>query len=173
MPFSWKLFYFGAVGFSLAGFIYYVSCPALVRDFDSYSEYVDVGKGSALILDEILTQSLVGHFLKVRGRAYDADMRQFIRKYTIGEKWGGVDFINVRNVVGEDQTVNLMSEREGTQIEIVPERFAEAFWLARNASDSWKSRTRYVCTGLYVVGYALFFVVSCQGFWSVLRTLWT
>src|SRR5262249_2600385 len=51
LPFSWVLFYFGALAFALAYFIYFHACPALIRDFDEYSDYKAAGKGESYIRD--------------------------------------------------------------------------------------------------------------------------
>jgi len=45
LPFSWKLFYFGAVSFSIGSLAYAVFCPALIREYDSYEEFDKSGKG--------------------------------------------------------------------------------------------------------------------------------
>jgi hypothetical protein len=169
LPFSWKLFYFGAVSFALAGFIVHLACPPLVRDYDRFSEYVDVGKGSFFIVDSFTTQKLVDHFL-TRDLSHSEQLKHFIKAFTTGEKVRGTDFREWRDetIPESDQRVNLISDKPGNPVEITPEKFADAFWYARNAADESRRFLRRSCTFLYTVGYAAFFVVSCQGFWYVL-----
>jgi hypothetical protein len=164
------MFYFGAVSFSLANFIYYLACPILIRDFDTYSQYVDVGKGASCILDQFLTCSMVGIVLSPYGK-HKCDLERFLRSFTTGDMWKTTDFADFRNPKGGDQRIDLGSEKEGSQIQIIPERFAEAFWFARNASDEWGKPVRYLCTFLYIVGYVLFVLVSIQGFKYVVQSM--
>ncbi len=46
LPFSWQMFYFSAVGFSIASYIYSSWCPPIIRDYERFSDFTDQGKGS-------------------------------------------------------------------------------------------------------------------------------
>ncbi len=44
LPFSWQLFYFSAVLFVLGNLVYYVFCPRLVNEHESFSDFSGSGK---------------------------------------------------------------------------------------------------------------------------------
>lgn len=45
LPFSWRLFYFSAVAISVAGIIYTLACPVLIRNFSTFREFESEGRG--------------------------------------------------------------------------------------------------------------------------------
>lgn len=45
LPFSWKIFYFSAVCFSIAGVIYSWRCHVLVKRYASFTEFIQEGRG--------------------------------------------------------------------------------------------------------------------------------
>lgn len=47
LPFSWKMFYFSAVCFSVAGILYSWRCHVLVKRYNSFTEYVQEGRGAS------------------------------------------------------------------------------------------------------------------------------
>lgn len=51
LPFYWWLFYFSAVAVSIAGAIYSLVCPKLVREFNNLAEYRAEGRGKEYLLD--------------------------------------------------------------------------------------------------------------------------
>jgi hypothetical protein len=44
LPFSWKLFYFSAVLISIGSLTYYVWCPKVIQEFESYGDFKQQGK---------------------------------------------------------------------------------------------------------------------------------
>ena len=55
LPFSWKMFYFSAVGFSLASLLYSTGCPYIIRDYERFSDFRDEGKGSTQLIGALLS----------------------------------------------------------------------------------------------------------------------
>src|SRR2546427_7666401 len=39
LPFSWKVFYFASVFFSLGALIYQIRCPAIIKDFRNFADF--------------------------------------------------------------------------------------------------------------------------------------
>jgi hypothetical protein len=44
LPFSWYLFYFGAILIAIGTFIYQIFCPNFIKKFQNYGEFVDAGE---------------------------------------------------------------------------------------------------------------------------------
>lgn len=180
LPFSWKLFYCGSVCFSFAGFIYLLACPLLVRSFEGYSQYIDVGRGSRPVIDYYLHQKHHEYFRTPkpnRKLGHFVAFKHFIKDFTTGDNdWRGVDCSILRDdslSETEQEIVIATGTRKagGTPLEIIPEKFPEAFWTARNAADESWPKLRGLCTTLYIIGYVLFLWVAFEGFISVYRML--
>ncbi len=50
LPFSWKIFYFSALCFSISNFLYLVRCYSIIKDNRSYSDFEMEGKGKGQLL---------------------------------------------------------------------------------------------------------------------------
>jgi hypothetical protein len=59
-----------------------------------------------------------------------------------------------------------------TDISLLPDKTADAFWFARNCADEYWPFIRSICQWLYISGYSLFIYVVCQGFSYVMRFVW-
>ncbi|MDM8540005.1 hypothetical protein QUF90_02855 [Desulfococcaceae bacterium HSG9] len=55
LPFSWKLFYFSSICFSVASFIYNLKCPKLIKEFNDFNQYGITGR-SGIQLKEFIFQ---------------------------------------------------------------------------------------------------------------------
>ncbi|MBD3337899.1 MAG: hypothetical protein GF353_02245 [Candidatus Lokiarchaeota archaeon] len=53
LPFSWKLFYFSSVSFSVATLIYSFKCPEFIKEYKNYKSYIESGKSSRQLHGEI------------------------------------------------------------------------------------------------------------------------
>ena len=51
LPFSWKVFYFAALCFSISNFIYFVRCYSIIKDHHSFSHFHEEGKGDHQLYD--------------------------------------------------------------------------------------------------------------------------
>lgn len=45
LPFSWQTFFFSALCFSIANFIYIIFAPAIVKEYKDFSDFLSSGKG--------------------------------------------------------------------------------------------------------------------------------
>jgi hypothetical protein len=65
LPFSWVVFYFAAVAFSVANVIYRATCPRIVPAFRDYSDFTRSGRGRSELAGYLPTDRATGwnHFL--------------------------------------------------------------------------------------------------------------
>ena len=49
LPFSWYLFYFGALSISIASLLYQIYCPELIKNFRNYGEFLDAGESDSYL----------------------------------------------------------------------------------------------------------------------------
>ena len=64
LPFSWHVFYFSAVFVSIAGVIYTLFCPKLIRSFGNYAKYRSEGRGQEYLLGYSQTEMHQGNTLE-------------------------------------------------------------------------------------------------------------
>ena len=68
LPFSWKLFYFTAIAISIAGIIYTVVCPPLIRNFSTFQDFESEGRG----LDYLKSYATRHKIIEFTGNAHRA-----------------------------------------------------------------------------------------------------
>lgn len=188
LPFSWKLFYFGALAFAAARLIYSSVCPRIIRDFDTYSQYADVGKGSSFICDAYYSLATVWTVKFLSGIKDDdyflAYMIVFLRRFcevstsneAAASHWIEITSGKPLTADQDDRLAKFLHKVTARSLEreyftIKTESLADAFWYTRNEADMSHETFRSVCTALYSIGAILFFFVAAQGFWFVCRML--
>lgn len=55
LPFSWKVFFYGALFTSTGHAIYALACPSLIKSYKSLIDFTSVGKGSTQLMQEYTT----------------------------------------------------------------------------------------------------------------------
>jgi hypothetical protein len=165
LPFSWKLFYFGAAAFAAGTFVYRVGCPRLIRDYVGYNEYQNEGRGPEYILNQCLTVLTWRHGPWKSNEIHVLD--EFIDRYTQGDVWHK-GIVRMSFASPPDNPARTKETKRG-RMHIPAELCADAFWFARNASADSHPWLRTICTALLVTGYTFFLWVAGQGFLFVLR----
>jgi hypothetical protein len=69
LPFSWEMFYFGAVAFAVASVIYRIGCPDLIRNYRNYEEYRASGNEDFFLLGRFLASEGIGKAWRGGGRS--------------------------------------------------------------------------------------------------------
>src|SRR5690606_4481174 len=72
LPFSWYLFYFGAISIAIGTFIYQIFCPNFIKKFQNYGQFVDAGES-----DNYLSQieSKYAKHKKVRSEEHTSELQ--------------------------------------------------------------------------------------------------
>ncbi len=58
LPFSWYLFYFGALSIALGSILYQIYCPNIIKDFKNYGEFLDAKASDNLIIESAIKNDL-------------------------------------------------------------------------------------------------------------------
>jgi hypothetical protein len=156
LPFSWKAFYFAAVAFAIASFVFSVFCPPIIRDHNTFREFADKGMGTTQIVSAVLSR---------------------FPSLSPEDKRARNDFsaIYVSHRADAEYTSRLQrAEAKGTEdwplvAQISEPRLADAFWAARSHLDSVYRVARMICVFCYAIGFLFSFAVLLQGFSFVLR----
>ena len=162
LPFSWKLFYFSAVAFSLGSLLYSLACPRIVRNFQGYSEWADQGRGDRQIVRELF-------FLIFRPAVSAARQRAIV------EHFCDIAEANVprRDELGFPEGVAVLGEVDLQRLfEVrIPDKanLAAAFWYVRDYADEIRAPIRFACAAFFAVGFAFIGAVVLQNFVYVWR----
>jgi hypothetical protein len=93
LPFSWKLFYMGAVCFVLARLVYNLKCPALVREFDTFAQYQEAGVGGTFLIEKYLRLSRLTFAFDRNSKPNDLRdtelnfIKEFLIRFTTGKHY--------------------------------------------------------------------------------------
>lgn len=140
LPFSWKLFFFAALAFSLASLIYSSYCPEIVRDYQSFNEFREQGKGSSQI-----TRALAA------AKPDSTTITSFLESYC------------------DDAETDLSSSDYLQRAVIHEGRLADAFWFVQEYSDLSRPALRLSLWFLYSIGFALLLAVLLENIVYVVR----
>jgi len=160
LPFSWKFFFYSSVVFSIASFLYSLSCPPIVRDYQRFSDFIGEGKDGRQI------QEAFGDLLTGALRDKKTELLRFIDTY-------------IQPIErGEETTVDIESERSDSalgqfyrvmllSLEIPKKNLSGTFWYVRNLADMSAPTWRWLCAIFYMIGFVLLLVVFIQNFFYV------
>ncbi|WP_425399976.1 hypothetical protein [Aeoliella sp.] len=90
LPFSWKMFYFGAIAFTVGRWMFQYRCPPLIRDYDTFDDYRRIGRGEEHLRDEFFRLAVYDSDV-VAGSFYHDRNKQlinFLSRYVRGELVG-------------------------------------------------------------------------------------
>jgi hypothetical protein len=161
LPFSWQVFFLAALATGFANVIYSVVCPAIVRDFETFSDFSSSGRGKAQLVNYI-RQTL----RRFRGSSNQYDFRTFGDlgvKYTNHGDW--------RLPEGHLQELHWEKLSRKFRSAELNEKTNELFWALRDIADRANLRWRFLCTLFYGIGTLLATLVLAQNINSVLNHL--
>ena len=155
LPFSWKAFFYASVAFSAASLGYAISCPAIVRDCESFSGFVEQGKGATQIIEAF--QSYLWPLRR------DWAVNEFLSTFCKVEKDTRKKTVYVDSPISSISTMKEKRIRAELAVaEILPEKIGDAFWYVRDLSDKKGIVARVLCTVLYFVGFTLLAFIFLQ-----------
>jgi hypothetical protein len=155
VPFSWFYFFFAAVLFAIATFLYSVSCPEIIQRYSSPIDYYRAGYGTLRLLDYFnrlprtvqsgLFSNLTNEVDKALGRT------------------------NFDRVVTEEPSDELLLDLRERMWRIRREELGEIFELLYNRFDVSQPVLRTTITLIYYAGFVLMARVMFESF----RFVWS
>jgi hypothetical protein len=147
LPFSWKVFYFSAVAFSIASFIYSVWCPSIVRNFEHYMAFLQQGRD-------------INYFARYEGRYKKVD--------ELLSKFDELESVSPFSKLSEHMSGPSL-ERMETRERVARQVTQELFWTAR-ASEDGQSRWAFgFCAFFYIAGSGLILWVLGENLFYVIQ----
>ncbi len=143
LPFSWWVFYFAAISFSLANVIFIWRCPSLIKDHSDLADFRAKAKSMEHLYHYLLDE-------EKRGRdgynSYDELAKTFHLKI--------------------DHGIASPVDEEGVQ-----KKFKKAFWHFHDSQNVSRDISRYSCLLFYIIGFILISIVLGQNLWVVLKLI--
>jgi hypothetical protein len=163
LPFSWKCFYFAAFCFTLGSVMYHLWCPPLVKEYASYNEYREAGKGFEQ-LRRLLVEPEAEKVADVFGRG------QPIVLYTSAPVKHKIEALVKQSADQEVYQTSFHVLRELQSLS--EEELKECFWGFHGPLNRSRYSRRALCGVMYLLGFALITVVIGQNLWFVTTWLW-
>jgi hypothetical protein len=159
LPFSWELFFYGALFTSLANALYALACPWLVKRFPTYGAFSGEGRGPNQLREEFT------NLLASASHVADADLKNIVSDYYTA--YATADADTTRDVAALSNRLQAVAVSE----KITPDsaRTSEAFWYVRDYYDLVRPHWRAAVSLGYGLGFALFGIVLAQNILFVIR----
>jgi hypothetical protein len=158
LPFSWKLFYFGAVAAACAVTIYSIRCPELIRRYRDFSEFKASGCGAEELWACFITNVSKRHLVGDAHRAVISDFASQFLSHNDAE--------NLKHQMSHPQWLpgTTLSNVRLADMDL-PNAFTYVY-RSIDDSDQW---ARSACTTAIGISMGLTFAVFVQGFFAVSR----
>jgi len=150
LPFSWQMFYFSAVAFAIASFVFSARCPIVIRDYDRLGDFLDEGRGGRQIVQSLLRITNRPGIGISREEA-EGVLGRFVRRFA----------------ENAEQSTQYREILYG--MTIAPDQVGDAFWFVRGFADGTSPLARALCSMFYSVGFLFLGVVAAQNFFYVLQ----
>ncbi|MBB1434574.1 hypothetical protein H5201_09660 [Pseudoalteromonas sp. SG43-6] len=175
LPFSWQMFFFAALFFSLAQFIFNLICPEIVKDFENQREFEKDGK-TVIQLSSYLKGLLLcrnnsnykesGVFLNLVKKEDRINNARDIAKQYLAHLNADYQINIVSGVAANDfqKAANIL-------VSLSPERRKAIFEYVYTVCKVQNPITRIIVGSLYFLGFILSAVVLLQNVISVIHTI--
>lgn len=70
LPFSWYLFYFGAVAIAIGSLLYQIFCPEIIKNYKNYGEFLTSGESDTYLDRMVNKYNISSLYLKFVGQSY-------------------------------------------------------------------------------------------------------
>ncbi|MFW9660207.1 hypothetical protein V3H38_22625 [Vibrio parahaemolyticus] len=134
LPFSWKALYFAALFFTLANIIYAVFCPAIIKNYDSFTDFMHKDGSSEAI------KHMFEPLLNKSAPEYEKMLAQNFRDHVpmTNRDRGGKSH---REMIDEGR--------------VLTENLSEAFSNVKGAYEHETPLIQYSCAAFYMFGFAI------------------
>jgi len=156
LPFSWQLLFFSACFFTLAGIIYSIYCPNIVKLYENFSQFEADGKSRLQInsaLREVVWDTPKGEMSKV----YAPAAIKYFKQYT-----GFSEDHIYNNIETSSQLFENLEKNAGKN--------SNAFYFVYSLADFHNLKQIKISLTLYVLGYACIGVIAIQNVFYVIKT---
>lgn len=155
LPFSWTLFFFSALFFSIGNFLYTLKCPELIRDYSDFNDYISKQNST-----HYLIESFKRDLERWIGFSPDNTFNELVLRYS------PIKNLTERNIQSEKWTKLADSLKEADN-NPVADIYSGCKLVLKEASKPWRTAS----TIFYLIGLVLFSIVLVQNIVYVISTI--
>lgn len=175
LPFSWQLFFFSALAFSLAQFLYALFCPEIIKKYKNVGEFKDDGKTVIQLssyLKGVLLDMNTGQFTKHSFHLdYVSDEKLKVQPELVAQAY----IAHLHNMtLKEDDPIPSPQQFEraaNTLYNLQPERVKATYEFTAKILDVQKPKLRLFILLIYLTGFIFSLIVLLQNIKSVITTI--
>ena len=170
LPFSWKIFFFSALLFSLGALCYNIFAPTIIKENSSFGEFLTDKKNFSHLFAYGENVGIASKWISDSG--LDArDMQQLNFAYLIPD--GFIENIPEKKrdfFVKKLRLYNSLHTGNTTYDDTKPTKLENSFWTLFEFSNSKKPFFLFLTTVFYVAGFILISIVFVQSILLVLNS---
>ncbi|RRC97699.1 hypothetical protein EHS89_16085 [Amphritea balenae] len=160
LPFSWQLLFFAAVFFTIAGIIYSVFCPDIIKKYSNFSEFESDGK----------TRMQINHaFKKVtwdyKNSKPKAEYIPFLVTY-----FNSYSNISETTVIN-DETIEENAKKLFDDIASNKGKNSNAFYFVHEVSDKHRQKLIWTSLAFYILGFCHIAVIAIENIAFVVKSM--
>lgn len=159
LPFSWYLFYFGALAIAIGSILYQIFCPELIKNYRNYGEFLDAGESDNYLDNVSRKYKLSTFFLPFLGEPYLEEKKTEKIEIAPKRRFEQPTYEEYEKVVDYKHNIKYQEERKN------------AFNKLYNEIKFSNKKIRYISFSLYMIGFASFVWVIIQNIYFVIRYL--
>lgn len=184
LPFSWALFFFMALAFSIAQACYALACPPLVKRFASFREYRQQHLGNNLLKRHVVLQADILDIVRTDRESQlksersldsvDPAVRRYLSILDVKDPRLSPEgaLIDREDVPGDAMTkAMLQGFKRWEDLGRDEAKMSDVFDELQAWLDSVNARARYTSCVFFIIGFCLFAVVLAQNVWFVIKTM--
>jgi hypothetical protein len=165
LPFSWEAFYFSAVFFAIASFLFGISCPSIIKNYDSFTDYEAEGRGFMTLKSEAM-RTLVRAINERPSPSINWERGTIAPCYPRTQEMAKA-LVAAHTQLGEKLSALKLEMGDANQ----KKNLGDLFHYVQEKASMLSVRLRIACTFFYFGGFVLIGMVTLQNLVTVLKIM--
>jgi len=158
LPFSWQLLFFTSIFFSIAGLVYSIFCPVLVKKYESFTQFESDGKSRLQVNAALKEITWDKSTCKLKNN-YIEDSRKYFTSYSD-------QYLPSLS----DDELNARVCRLFDNVSVNEGKNSNAFYFVYSLSDTYGQKAIWFSLVFYMTGFACIGVIALQNICYVVKT---
>jgi hypothetical protein len=157
LPFSWQLLFFAAVFFTIAGLVYSIFCPDLVKKYETHTEFNNDGK-SRLQINYSLKSFTFDNSKGTLKSEYFESVRKYFSTYSKLSRSIDQKSLN-KQIISYVEAIDLNQGKN-----------SDAFYFVHELADKHNQYFIMLSFFLYIAGFISIAIIGLQNVFYVIHT---
>ena len=170
LPFSWKVFFFGALAFSFGNSIWQFCCPEIIRKHSNYSDFINQGR-TVLDIKHYFLETMF-HFIEP-GRApfQEIQVQEHLKAFLKAATGKRFSMLNEKDLEFFMELSEIPTQNVDRILgyEVAKHKEPDLFHFVVKRSQNLRFFWLKTCTTCYCFGLLLLGINFCQSIWTVIK----